>query len=205
MRIEQAKERKLRLAEAEQEFRFDLIDRFAAAKLEAIDVATIAWQATEAGAGGVSDLSVDPKHGGDNHARKVRSELGLECVADQVLYEFKLPMFDMATGSRQMRELLVQLPHEALARDFLNNSASYWKARADADWINVPNFLEHPVTKKFGANKCWPCSYYTDKVKLGNASFYRCGLRLHAGLSSVQRCAGVVVMGHVQSMPFKWR
>ena len=165
--------KELRPAEAEQEFRFDLIDRYATAKLEAIDIATIAWKATRAGAGGVSDLSVDPTMMGANHCRKIRIALGLRSVADHVLFGFQIPMWDMATGSRQMRELLVQLPHEALARDFLNNSKSYWKARADADWINVPNFLEHPVTQQFGANECWPCGYYTDKVKLGNASFYR--------------------------------
>jgi hypothetical protein len=156
-----------------EEFRFDLIDRFATAKLEAIDLATIAWKATQAGAGGVSDLGVDPKQKGGNHASKIRSALGLDVVAGEVLFRISVPMWDAATGARVVSELPVKLPHEAICREFMNNKASYWKARSDSDWIDVPAFLEHPVTKQFGVNECWPCGYYTDKVKLGRESFYR--------------------------------
>ena len=59
---------------AECAFRFD---RFAAGKLEAIDLATIAFLATAAGAGGVADLAVDPESKGDNHATRVRKAFGL--------------------------------------------------------------------------------------------------------------------------------
>ena len=61
---------------AECAFRFDLIDRFAAGKLEAIDLATIAFLATAAGAGGVADLAVDPESKGQNHATRIRKALG---------------------------------------------------------------------------------------------------------------------------------
>ena len=58
---------------AAEEFRFDLIDRFAAGGLGPIDLATIAWYATAAGAGGAKDLAVNPDTQGANQARKVRS------------------------------------------------------------------------------------------------------------------------------------
>ena len=63
---------KRRLADACQDFRNELIDRFASANIQPVDMATIAWFATNAGAGGVSDLSVDPALGGRNQARTVR-------------------------------------------------------------------------------------------------------------------------------------
>ena len=55
----QAPAAKLRRAEAGKVFRNDMIDRFAHGKIQPIDLATISWFATEAGAGGVSDLGVD--------------------------------------------------------------------------------------------------------------------------------------------------
>jgi len=163
---------KLRRAEAGKVFRNDMIDRFATGKIQPVDLATISWFATEAGAGGVSDLGVDPRLGGRNQSRKVREALGLKCVERLFLFKIKVPMWDCDTCSRKMGTLLVKLPHEALERDFLNNKKSYMKARAEPDW-DVQNFLDHPITKKLGAENCWPIGYYTDKVKLGLASFYR--------------------------------
>ena len=163
---------KRRLADACQDFRNELIDRFASANIQPIDMATIAWFATNAGAGGVSDLSVDPALGGRNQARTVRTALGLEGVSRRILFKIQVPKWDVSAGCRKMETLHVKLPHEALERDFLNNKEAYMKARAEPDW-DVPNFLEHPITQEFGAKNCWPCGYYTDKVKLGQASFYR--------------------------------
>ena len=158
---------------AELAFRHDLVDRFAVGKLDAVDLATIAWKAKKAGAGGVSDLAVDPDIKGENHARKVRTALNLNAVEDEVLYACQIPVWDATTASRKVASMPVKLPHEALARDFYNNRAAYIRARSDPDNIEVPSFLRHPIVQEHGADSCWPCGYYTDKVKLGNESFYR--------------------------------
>ena len=161
------------MAATAQAFRFDLIDRLSAGKLLPIDVATIAWKATQAGAKGVEDLSVNPDSRGANHSRLVKSVLGLNNVESEVLYAYDIPMWDAHEGERSIRRMLVKLPHEAIARDFQRRQAEYIKARSDPDNIGVPAFLEHPVTQEFGKDQCWPIGYYTDKVKLGNESFYR--------------------------------
>ncbi len=119
------------LPAAEFDFRADLIDRFADGKLEYVDIATISWKGTKAGAGGVSDLAVDPTQKGRNHAAKVRNALGLNAVPEKILFEFNAPVWDVLMGKRCIRPMLVKLPHEALARDFYNNRAAYLKARSD--------------------------------------------------------------------------
>ena len=154
---------------AAQEFRRDLVSRFATGKLEAIDLCTLAWRSTKAGARGVEDLAVDPNQKGDNHAKVVRKALGLDKVSDAALYELHVPLYDAATGKRTVRPLPVKLPHEALARDFMNNSAAYWKARSDHDNIMVPGFVEHPLTK----------------VKVGSDSFYRGSVKCTVLRSSI--------------------
>ena len=127
----------------------------------------------KAGAGGVKDLAVDPEKKGANHARIIRSALGLDCVKDEILYNATIPLWDVYKGSRSERPMLVKLPHEAIARDFYNHKTAYLAARADTDNVNVPAFLQHPFVQRHGASECWPIGYYTDKVKLANESFYR--------------------------------
>ena len=170
---------------AELDFRFDLIDRYAAGKLDNMDLATIAWKATQAGARGVQDLAVNPVVKGDNHARAVRSALGLNSVKDEVLYTCRVPVWDVTTASRVVKDMLVKLPHETIARDFYNNRDAYIKARSDPDNIEVPAFLDHPVTHMYGRDHCWPIGYYTDKVKLGNESFYRGSVKCTVMRSSI--------------------
>jgi hypothetical protein len=170
---------------AAEEFRFDLIDRFAAGRLGAIDLATIAWCATAAGAGGANDLAVNPDTQGANQARKVRSALGLDDVVAHVLYECRIPVWDVATASRIVKMMYVKLPHEAIARDYRLNKDAYLKARSDIDNIEVPSFLDHPNTIRFGKEACWPVGYYTDKVKLGNDSFYRGSVKCTVMRSSI--------------------
>lgn len=171
--------------DAAAEFRFDLIDRFGAGKLEPVDLATIAFKATKAGARGAEDLGVDPQLKGDNHARVVRDALGLNAVKNEVLFECRIPLWDANIAARRVRPMLVKLPHEALARDFYNNKSAYLKARSDPDNIDVPAFLDHPITQQFGKSECWPVGYYTDKVKLGNESFYRGSVKCTVMRSSI--------------------
>jgi len=171
--------------EAANGFRFDLIDRFAAGKLDPIDLATIAWRATAAGAEGVADLAVDPNQKGANHARKIRDALGLDAVKDQVLYELRIPVWCVATAARVVSPMFVKLPHEALMRDYQNNKIAYDEARQDLDNIDVPAFIDHPTALQFGKDARWPCGYYTDKVKLGNESFYRGSVKCTVMRSSV--------------------
>ena len=135
-----------------------MVDRFANGKLEATDLATITWLATAAGLGGDADLAVDPESKGDNHATRVRKALGLTEVESKVLYECEIPMWDVAKGRRQVRPLLVKLPHEALVRDFYNNRDKYRAARSDPDNIDVP------IARRHGKDACWPCGYYTDSL-----------------------------------------
>jgi hypothetical protein len=170
---------------AELEFRFELFDRFSSGRLASVDVTTLAWKATRAGAGGVKDLAVDPALKGDNHARIVRSALGLGSVEDDVLYECDVPLWDVYKGDRSERKMLVKLPHEAIARDFMHHRDAYLQSRQDPANINVPAFLEHPVTQEVGPENCWPIGYYTDKVKLGNESFYRGSAKVTLMRSSI--------------------
>jgi hypothetical protein len=167
------------------EFRCDLVSRYGHAKLDAIDLCTLAWRATKAGARGVADLAVDPAHQGSNHARVVRKALGLDKVVDEVLFQIWVPKYDASIGRRVVSSMHVKLPHEALARDFQNNRSAYFQARRDDDDIMVPGFVQHPVTMEFGTDACWPCGYYTDKVKLGNESFYRGSVKCTLMRSSI--------------------
>jgi len=167
------------------DFRFELIDRFSSGKLEPVDVATLAWKATQAGAGGVKDLAVDPALKGDNHARVVRTALGLDCVKDDALFECSVPLWDVYKAARSVRPMVVKLPHEAIAREYAHQREAYHKAREDTDNINTPAFLQHPVTQEVGSAACWPIGFYTDKVKLGNESFYRGSVKCTVMRSSI--------------------
>ena len=72
------------------------------------------------------------------------------------------------------------------------------KARSP-DNIDVPAFLEHPNTQKYGKDACWPCGYYTDKVKLGNESYYRgsvnCTVMRKRITCWVLKCSGMCKCG----------
>ena len=183
---------------AEIAFRFDLIDRFAGGKLDHVDLGTIAWKTTQAGAGGVSDLAVDPTHK-RHHAEKNRSALNLNMVKDEILYSIKLPQWDASSAARVVGDMFVKLPHECLARDFHNNRAAYLKARSDPDDLETTAFLEHPVILEFGKDACWSCGYYTDKVKFGNESFYRGSVKCTVMRSSttcwVFKCSAICRCG----------
>ena len=67
--------------------------RLHAVTLQAVDLATIAWHATRAGAGGVADLGCEPRlDQGGNAAKKVRKALGLERVEEEILHKIPLPV-----------------------------------------------------------------------------------------------------------------
>ena len=156
-----------------QEFREDLLDRLSLGLIGWLDLATIAWKSTRAGAAGVEDLAVDPRQKGANQAARVRHALGLEAL-DARLYRTWIPMWDTHTSKRTMGLFVMKLPHECITEDFMKNKVAYEKARSDPDWIDVPSFTEHVVTKLHGKDECWPIGLYTDKVKLGPYnSFYR--------------------------------
>ena len=169
-------------------FRDDLLDRWSCGHprcISNVDLATIAWRATKAGAKGVEDLAVDPRSKGRNHSTRVKKALGLDAVEDD-LHKISLPVWDTDTASRVIGTLFVKLPHEALAKDFLEKQAFYEAARMDPDNYHVRSFLNKPTTKRFGANNCWPCGYYTDKVKLGNTEgFYRGSCKVTTMRSSI--------------------
>ena len=142
-------------------------------------------RATKAGAKGVEDLAVNPRSKGRNHATRVRKALGLEVVENE-LHPIALPMWCTDIASRYIGTLMVKLPHEALAKDFLQKQAFYEAARRDPDNYHVRSFLDKPVTKQFGADNCWPCGYYTDKVKLGHTGgFYRGSCKVTTMRSSI--------------------
>ena len=136
-----------------------------------IDLTTIVWKATRTGARGVEDLAVDPSRKGGNHARTVRRALGLKCVKEEEC-GVVIPMWDSDAGERVHGVLAIKLPHEILSSEFVANRAKWEEARADADWIDVPSFTHHEVTQRFGRQACWPISYFTDKVKLGNTDVF---------------------------------
>lgn len=156
--------------------RDDLLDRWSCGHprcISNVDLATIAWRATKAGAKGVEDLAVNPRSKGRNHATRVRKALGLEAVENE-LHPISLPMCCTDTAPRYIGTMMAKLPHEALAKDFLQKRAFYEAARRDPDNYHVRSFLDKPVTKRFGADNWWPCGCYTDKVKSGNIEgFYR--------------------------------
>ena len=57
-------------------FRDDLLDKLACGRIGWLDLTTIAWRATKAGAVGVADLALDPCAKGLNHARGGAEQIG---------------------------------------------------------------------------------------------------------------------------------
>ena len=97
-----------------------------------------------------------------------------------------MPVWCGTTATRVHRLLDIKLPHEALAREFLNNQEAYLRARSDPSWIDVPLFRDHPVTRQHGMQHVWPVGYYTDKVKLGHTEgFYRGSCKITVMRSSI--------------------
>ena len=101
-------------------FRDDLLDRLACGRIGWLDLTTIAWHATRAGAVGVEDLALDPSAKGSNQARRARFRLGLGDL-DALLYKVHIPMWDTRTSTRTMGLFIMKLPHETIAEDFVKN------------------------------------------------------------------------------------
>ena len=116
-------------------FRYQLIDRLASGKMWPADVAELAWSAMKVGAKGVDDLAVNPASKGMNAARRVRTALGLDLVEHEVLFQTQVPLWDVYEGDRRVRPLLIMLPHEAIARDYLLNKESTNQDNADQEHI----------------------------------------------------------------------
>ena len=112
--------------EGQQAFCQDLIDKWAAGRIGFVDLGTIAWLATRAGAKGVEHLSVKP--GSTNAAKTLRLALGLPKM-DDILFPARIPLWDSHLEARTIRTMSIKLPHEALARDYIANKQFYHEKR----------------------------------------------------------------------------
>ena len=113
--------------EAKEAFREDLIARWAAGRIGFVDLGTIAWLATRAGAKGVEDLCVKP--GSTNAAKTLRLSLGLPPM-DDILFPARVPLWDAHLEERVIKTMHIKLPHEALARHYEANSCLLYTSDA---------------------------------------------------------------------------
>ena len=187
------------------QFRRGLITRWAKGRLPMVDVCLLSHSHTMSGGCGVEDLAVSPQLKGDNYGKRVRQALGLDEIA-QRLYKLCTIVWDNEAGCRKEIWIAVRLPHEIIARDAVRHPELYDRSSVDPDDVNVPSFLQHPITQQFGAANVHPGGYYTDKVKLGQSdSFTRGSIgcthvrkNLHCGSSRPLNYANVVAMGYAR-------
>ena len=154
---------------AGEEYRKDLILRFANAKLQHIDLCTTAYLHTKSGGLGAADLGLDPASE-SNAARHVRSALGLDASKPYRKFIY-VPQWSWR-GRREILPLEVRLPHEVIARDFLERPHLYDKTKVDPAEYQVEQFMQHPITMTFGESETYPIGYYTDKVALGKHEYF---------------------------------
>ena len=77
---------------SEKNFRIFCLHQWVIGRLSNKELCTLCWHATQAGASGVQDLALDPSRRGDNHARLIRSRLGLVAAHAQ-LYYVDVPLY----------------------------------------------------------------------------------------------------------------
>ena len=156
--------------EAGQQYRKDLLTRFASAKMHAVDVCATAYLHTRSGGLGAADLALPPGQDG-NAMRTIRHALGVETRRRAYI---NVPQWNSEKARREIRPLEVRFPHEAIAHDFERNPYLYDKSMVDASEYRLEQYTQHPVTVTHGEADVWPIGYYTDKVALGrNEYFYR--------------------------------
>ena len=102
-------ENKVDLAEACQEYRNQLIDKWCKGTLNNIDLCTDAWYHTRSNGGGVEDLALNPFLRGANHARKVRDAFKLDNI-HRHLFRVRAPVYDKTTGKRIYIKLFFAMP-----------------------------------------------------------------------------------------------
>ena len=151
------------------------IAKWASAKWDSKELTEMGYYHTIAGGEGMKDLQVDPKSMGGNHARKVRTALRIGPMFEQEMFNIPVPLYDKTTCGRVEVEFPIRDPIKALRKMMQRRPADYNVLKIDPDNWQVPSFVDHPLTKRWGISAVLPVGFYTDKVKHSlSDTFYRC-------------------------------
>jgi hypothetical protein len=156
--------------------RYFVLEMLADSLIDNKHLCQLSWLITKAGGIGLEDLGLDPKSKSANHAAKVRTRLNLDL--DRSVYVLHdVPQWDHERNARVLRDFCVRLPHELLEERYKIEPELYHTSAHDPDEWGVPSFLDHPLTRKYGAENVCNVGFYTDKVSYTKKdSFIRCSV-----------------------------
>ncbi len=140
--------------------RIFLLTRYKQGAYTAKDLCCLAYHCTQAGASGVTDLSLHPDSSSGNFSKHVRSVLKMK--GDETFFSALVPMWCHDTQSRYLCPFPFHLPHDIFAAEFERNPASFDFNNYDIDRL-PPRFFNNPVTVEHGP-KVTPLGYFSDAV-----------------------------------------
>ena len=151
-------------AEAQQELLSFMIDRHQKGKLTGKDMCIISFWCGRAGLSEVAALGMRPRSSSGNHQRHVDGYMQKRLGKDMPeAYSLPMPVFDRASGERDVQDVVVLPPHELLVRELVGVDVSAMVAR----WSRTPNYGTHPVVQKMEAEgiPTVPLAVYLDGVQ----------------------------------------
>jgi hypothetical protein len=151
---------------AGEELRLWIERKWGCGRLNAEECCTLAHLATQAGAIGVTDLSVSPMALGRNQSRLLRARL---IPGDIGFYEAEIPSWEESRGLGACSKVLrFLLPHEIYFRENAGDDPRFDPAARDPRDVAVPSYREHPVAQAAAAEgyagPVLPVSLYADST-----------------------------------------
>ena len=152
---------------ASQEFADYLIGLQTKGKISAKDVCALAFYAKLANlTGKATELALKPSSPTGHFQRHLDKCLGLLDYVDEHSYTLRLPGTDRHSESREVFDIPVVPPHEALADELGKATGAKEKlaeAIANREWGRA--YMEHPVVQRAPTGQVvWPLALYVDGV-----------------------------------------